>query len=421
MAIGAGDQPAHSASGEGRRLLDMGGWPVESAVWLASMAAALITALAVTIAIHLAGAGLLAALVCVAAAAVVSSGVVWAALAPLRRLVHRPPARAIAQRGLVAQVNAQLRANQVAAPAPVATTPPAAATHAPVAPGPVAPIEAGAAQAAVALSADPRAAMIRLISRVGQSADSMRQQAATASQSMRRMETMAVSASSVSENTTAAASVASDAVFTVEAGQAALGKAQEAIITIRETTLRAARQVQVLGESAQFVRQAVVHVQDNADELHLIAGNASIEASRHPHSAGFFRSVADEIEQLAQQSQVALAEIQEAIEANRQETGRVVSVIEDVVVQVGRGADAVGAAGDALQTIEQVVGRLATLNRDSARVSQEQARDASAVAEGMDALVTGAGAAAREAAEQATLAARANALLENSETVGQGG
>ena len=409
MAIGPGHQRVHMASGQGRRLFDMGSWPVESAVWLASVVAALITALAVTLAIHLAGNVLLAVLVCIAAAAMASGGVVWAALAPLRRLIQGPPAETIAQRGLVAQLNAQSRATQATALSPVtAAMPPPTA---PVAASPVVPLEHGAAWAA----------MIRLISQVGQAADSMRQQAATANQSMRRMETMAVLASSVSENTTAASSVASDAVFTVEAGQAALGKAQEAITTIRETTLRAARQVQVLGESAQFVRQAVVHVQDNADELHLIAGNASIEASRHPHSAGFFRSVADEIEQLAQQSQVALAEIQEAIEANRQETGRVVSVIEDVVVQVGRGGDAVGAAGDALQIIEQVVGRLATLNRDIARASQEQARDASAVAEGMDELVTGAGAAAREAAEQATLAAQANALLRNSATASQGG
>ncbi len=262
------------------------------------------------------------------------------------------------------------------------------------------------------IPADLHAAILQLISAISQTADASSRNAVTAGQTMRQMESMAVSASSVSERTAAASDVAGEAVAAVHMGEQALASAQDAMALIRETSLRAARQVQVLGESAQFVRLAVGQVQFSADELHLIAGNASIEAARHPQTAGFFRNVADSIEQLAQQSKVALGEIQQAIEANRQETSRVARVIEDVVSVVQTGAQSVSAAEGSLITLSEVVGRLADLNLAIAQASQEQARVASVVAEGIDLLAGDASDSSRWAAEHATLADHVTALLE---------
>jgi methyl-accepting chemotaxis protein len=126
---------------------------------------------------------------------------------------------------------------------------------------------------------------------------------------------------------------------------------------------------------------ALLLVQHNTEELHLIAGNASIEAARYAENGGVFRTVADSIEQLAQQSSVALRQIQSVVENTQRETSRVVSAIEDVTNEVGTVAKAVNLAGENFDTINHVVQRLADLNIFIASASEQQAGMAADVAE----------------------------------------
>jgi methyl-accepting chemotaxis protein len=413
---------ARDSRRNGATRMPLGGpprWPLEASVGLAAFLAGLLPALVTVVwctgsTAHSAPPAALLALV-VVLAALLALVVVHTARAPLRWLASSSPAMAprLPRRGVVGALTSRVTALEEAVravPSPDAVGQTAFHQIAqPVsAPPQVQPISA------TWPAGDLRAATLALTSQVMRMADEARRQAPSISRTIRQMEAMAVSASSVSERTTQAETVAGDAVTAVGSGQEALAKAQAAMALIRETTLRAARQVKVLGESAQFVRQAVGQVQYNADELHLIAGNASIEAARHPESAGFFRNVADSIEQLAQQSQVALAEIQQAIETNRQETGRVAGVIEDMVAEVERGSMAVGAAGSALQTISDVVALLATLNQAIAAASREQVRVATTVAEGIDMLAGGASDTSRGMAEGAALAARVRELAAGS-------
>jgi methyl-accepting chemotaxis protein len=114
--------------------------------------------------------------------------------------------------------------------------------------------------------------------------------------------------------------------------------------------------------------------------LHIVAGNASIEAARHSDQGGVFRSVADSIEALAEQSQVALRQIQDVIERNQQETVGVVEAIEDVTAQVTSGVRAVHSAADAFNVVDGVVHELADLNVFIASASSEQARHAADLA-----------------------------------------
>jgi methyl-accepting chemotaxis protein len=418
----------------------MARWPFEVAVWLTAFVGALIPALLVGVWLGVragsasapsGGEWAAVVLAAVVLAAIGAAAVMRAARRPLYRLAHAPlgdPWRTLPHRGVLGELAARLASAPVAepaarpeeivaaaAPTPIAATsdllaasdairqdPPAASHPSPRAPSGRIPDTA---------PADLRRAVQRLTMHIGEANEATRRQATSVQNTIRQMEMMAVSASGVSERTTDASAVAGEAVAAVHTGQDALTHALAAMALIRETTLRAARQVKVLGESGQFVRQAVGQVQYNADELHLIAGNASIEAARHPHAAGFFRNVADSIEQLAQQSAVALAEIQHAIEANRQETSRVAGVIEDVVAEVSRGSAALGAAGGALDTITEVVGRLAALNTVIAQASQEQAQVAATVAESIDLLAGNASETLQGAAEQATLVAHIDALV----------
>jgi methyl-accepting chemotaxis protein len=126
--------------------------------------------------------------------------------------------------------------------------------------------------------------------------------------------------------------------------------------------------------------QALSLVQRNTEELHIVAGNASIEAARHAENGGIFRTVADSIEALAEQSQLALRQIQDVIERNQHETVGVVEAIEDVTAQVAAGARTVQSTAEALSMVDGVVQELADLNVFIAGASSEQARQAAELA-----------------------------------------
>jgi len=188
--------------------------------------------------------------------------------------------------------------------------------------------------------------------------------------------TLADSASAVSQRTQAAMTVSSRALDAVRNGHEAVLKMHETMETMRGLTRRAARQVKVLGESAQLMSQALALVQHNTEDLHIVAGNASIEAARYIESGGIFGAVADSIEALAQQSQLALRQVLEVAGRNQSETTAVVESIEDVTVQVAASVRAVRIAADAFSTVDGVVHELADLNVFIAGASAEQARQA---------------------------------------------
>jgi methyl-accepting chemotaxis protein len=137
-----------------------------------------------------------------------------------------------------------------------------------------------------------------------------------------------------------------------------------------------------------LMSQALTLVQRNTEELHIMAGNASIEAARHAEHGSIFRAVADGIEAVAEQSQLALRQIQDVIERNQRETVGVVEAIEDVTAHVVVGARTIHQASDAFGVVEGVVRELADLNAFIASASAAQALQAVEVASMMGTLNT---------------------------------
>ncbi len=204
-----------------------------------------------------------------------------------------------------------------------------------------------------------------------------REQATALARGAEAIDALAGSASDVSARTQAAMAVAGRALEAVRGGRDAVAGVQDTMGAFRDTTRRATRKVKSLGESAQLMSQALTLVQRNTEELHIVAGNASIEAARHADSGGIFRAVADSIEALAEQSQLALRQIQDVVERNRSETVGVIEAIEDMAARVAAGVGVVQTAGVAFNTVDGVVHELADLNRFIASASAEQARQAS--------------------------------------------
>lgn len=198
--------------------------------------------------------------------------------------------------------------------------------------------------------------------------------------------TLADSASTVSARTQTAMTVADGALTAVRNGRDTVMNLHDTMNGFRETTRRATRKVKSLGESAQLMGQALTLVQRNTEELHIIAGNASIEAARHADGGDIFRTVADSIEALAEQSQLALRQIQDVVERNQQETVGVVEAIDDIAARLATGSGTVHTAGATFDAVDGVVRELADLNRFIAAASAEQARQAADLAAMMGAL-----------------------------------
>jgi methyl-accepting chemotaxis protein PixJ len=205
-------------------------------------------------------------------------------------------------------------------------------------------------------------------------------QATALATSAQAMGDLSASAAGVSQRTQAAMTVSARALDAVRSGHDAVARVHDTMGGIRDTTRRATRKVKALGESAQLMSQALSLVQRNTEELHIVAGNASIEAARHAENGGIFRTVADSIEVLAEQSQLALRQIQDVIARNQHETVGVVEAIEDVTAEVAAGARTVQSAAKALSVVDGVVQELADLNVFIASASSEQARQAAALA-----------------------------------------
>lgn len=253
---------------------------------------------------------------------------------------------------------------------------------------------------------------LQVATTVQQVSQEAHKQAAALTQSAAGIGELAASASSVSQRTQSAMKVSARALDAVRGGHETVTGVQETMDTIRDTTRRATRKVKGLGESAQLMSQALTLVQRNTEELHIVAGNASIEAARHADHGGIFRAVADSIEALAEQSQLALRQIQDVIERNQHETVGVVEAIEDVTAHVSAGTRAVQVAGDALNTVDGVVQELADLNVFIASASAEQARQAAELAIMIGTLNGVSVATSRSTAESAEAAVRLRQLTD---------
>ncbi|MEL7035873.1 MAG: GAF domain-containing protein [Cyanobacteria bacterium J06592_8] len=99
----------------------------------------------------------------------------------------------------------------------------------------------------------------------------------------------------------------------LQKGDQAMNRTVEGILTLEKTIRMTARKVKNLGESSQKISRIVKLINEFASQTHVLALNASVEASRMNHTDSGFAMVANEVRTLAEQSGNATAEIEEMI------------------------------------------------------------------------------------------------------------
>jgi len=194
-----------------------------------------------------------------------------------------------------------------------------------------------------------------------------------------RIEAMTRSINAVSESATQAEGAIQQSAATVKAGDEAMNRTVDGIMSIRETVAETAKKVKRLGESSQKISQVVNLISNFADQTNLLALNASIEAARAGEQGRGFAVVADEVRALAQQSANATAEISNLVDQIQTETNEVVTAMEQGTEQVVSGTQLVEEARANLNQITGVSNQINELVAKIAEAAKTQSVDSEQV------------------------------------------
>lgn len=171
---------------------------------------------------------------------------------------------------------------------------------------------------------------------------------------LEQLQLMTESIRAVAANAEQAESAVAQAALTVEAGEEAMNRTVDGIMSIRETVAETAKKVKRLGESSQKISKVVNLISSFADQTNLLALNASIEAAHAGEGGRGFAVVADEVRSLARQSADATAEIETLVASIQSETNEVVAAMEAGTQQVVMGTKLVDETRKSLNQITAV-------------------------------------------------------------------
>ena len=201
---------------------------------------------------------------------------------------------------------------------------------------------------------------------------------------LNRLQDMSKSIQLVVNNALIAESAVMESAQLVQAGDLAMNRTVEGILTIRHTVAETAKKVKRLGESSQKISKVVNLIGNFAAQTNLLALNASIEAARAGEEGRGFAVVAEEVRSLARQSAEATGEIEKLVASIQAETNDVVTAMEAGTEQVVIGTRLVDEARSSLNQITATSVKIGELVEAIAQAALLQAEDSTQVTQSID-------------------------------------
>jgi methyl-accepting chemotaxis protein len=200
----------------------------------------------------------------------------------------------------------------------------------------------------------------QIASTVEEVAKGASEQAIAAQRITETVQEMAHGIEQVAQGGQSAASVAGEADKAAQAGADTVNDATLAMGRIEAKVADAADVVTTLGEKSQAIGEIVSTIGDIASQTNLLALNAAIEAARAGEQGRGFAVVAEEVRKLAESTQEQAGSIAGLIGEIQAETERAVAAMAAGREEVDAGAARVNDAGEAFETIRELVVRLST-------------------------------------------------------------
>ncbi len=135
-----------------------------------------------------------------------------------------------------------------------------------------------------------------------------------------------------------------------------------------------AEAVNQVDASVDKISSVIVTIQGISEQTNLLALNAAIEAARAGEAGRGFAVVADEVRNLAQNTQKATVEIQEMISQLQQNARSAVSLMEQSVVEAADSVESVSNAGEELEKIVHDIEQVNDMNFHIASAAEQQAQ-----------------------------------------------
>ncbi|HIJ81904.1 MAG TPA: methyl-accepting chemotaxis protein, partial [Desulfuromonadales bacterium] len=173
-------------------------------------------------------------------------------------------------------------------------------------------------------------------------------------------------------------------------------------------TFDSAQTVESLGVRSEHIGQIIGTIEDIADQTNLLALNAAIEAARAGDQGKGFAVVADEVRALAERTSRATREIGEMIKGIQSETKSAVSLMEEGVKEVEKGALSSQQSSKALNMILEQIGEVTMQINQIATAAEEQTATTSEITMNVHQVTEVVFQTARGASETATAAAQLN-------------
>lgn len=167
------------------------------------------------------------------------------------------------------------------------------------------------------------------------------------------VEELSVSIESVSANSAQARTIANQSGEQARQSGQVINDTVLSMTRIADVVLATSGQVEQLGKSSEQISNIVNVIRSIADQTNLLALNAAIEAARAGEQGRGFAVVADEVRMLAQRTGQATNEISAMIGTMVSSTNQAVAQMSAGVTQVNQGTELAGAAGRAIEEIQQ--------------------------------------------------------------------
>ncbi|MFP4199593.1 MAG: methyl-accepting chemotaxis protein [Halanaerobium sp.] len=212
---------------------------------------------------------------------------------------------------------------------------------------------------------------------------------------------------------------AEDVLNNIEKGNQSIDKSAAEINKVKDNSKQVEKSVHSLADSSQRIGEIVSMIKDISSQTNLLALNAAIEAARAGEAGRGFSVVADEIRELAEESNKATDEITELIELIQKDVQASVENMEETGEVVGSSVNSIKESGAAFEEIEntaEVLGRIITNINNKA---EEMAANSNDVERAIREIASASETAAANAEEVAASSQEQNAATEEIITASQ--